>query len=174
MSPTGTMTAGTGARFAGLKPHSVLVVEDNDTMRGFIKDILESERLTVHTAADGKEGVEKVLAHKPDIVILDLCMPKLNGVTLCKAIRSCATTRTIPIIVVSSQHNREQLEQCISAGADDFIGKPFDVTDLLIRVRAMIRCLQVVDIPARLQDYILAVRELRAVTPPLRSSPARA
>ena len=167
------MTAASGAGLARVRSHSVLVVEDNDTMRGFIKDILVSERLTVYTAADGKEGVEQVLAHKPDIIIMDICMPKLNGVTLCKAIRSCATTRNIPIIVVSSQHNREQLEQCICAGADDFIGKPFDVTDLLIRVRAMIRCLQVADIPSRLQDYIIAVRELRAVTPPLRSSTAQ-
>jgi two-component system, cell cycle response regulator len=142
-------------------------------MRGFIKDILESEGLTVYTAADGKQGIERVLAHRPELIILDISMPKLNGVTFCRAIRAGSSTREIPIIVVSSEHH-DQLEQCIAAGADDFLAKPFDVMELIIRVRAMIRCLPIADIPARLQNYILAVRELRAVTPSLRTfSPPR-
>jgi DNA-binding response OmpR family regulator len=88
-------------------------------------------------------------------------MPKLNGLTFCKAIRAGAETRNTPVIIVTSLTARGRIEECMAAGADDFVGKPFQVEDLLIRVRAMLKTADVPNHVERLNQYILAVRDLR-------------
>src|SRR6267154_4608870 len=111
---------------------TVLVVEDDANMQDFLKEVLASEGLIVHTASDGKEALSKTLALVPDLVLLDLRMPNLDGVTYCKAVRVDKHTRNIPIIVVTSLSMQSKLEESIAAGADDFVAKPFDVNDLLL------------------------------------------
>ena len=139
----------------------VLVVDDDPGMREVLESILVTENVEVCTAVDGKDAVQKTLALKPDLVLLDIGMPKLNGLTFCKAIRACAATRNTPIIIVTSLTAAGRLEECMEAGADDFVGKPFQIEDLLIRVRAMLKTVDVSDHVERLNQYILAVRDLR-------------
>jgi DNA-binding response OmpR family regulator len=140
---------------------TVLVVDDDPGMREVLESILVTENVEVCTAVDGKDAVQKTLALKPDLILLDIGMPVLNGLTFCKAIRAGAATRSIPIIIVTSLTAAGRLEECMEAGADDFVGKPFQMEDLLIRVRAMLRTADVPDHVERLNRYILAVRDLR-------------
>src|ERR1035437_10630374 len=115
----------------------------------------------VYMAVDGKDGVQKTLTLMPDLILLDVNMPKLNGLTFCKAIRAGKETRNIPIIIITSLTAPGRLEACMEAGADDFLGKPFAMIELLIRVRAMFKTAHVPDHVERLNQYILAVRDMR-------------
>ena len=133
-------------------------------MREVLESILVLENAMVYTAVDGKDAVQKTLALKPDLILLDISMPKLNGLTFCKAIRAGKETRDIPIIVVTSLTAAGRLEECMEAGADDFLGKPFAMEELLIRVRAMFKTAHVSDHVERLNQYILAVRDMRERT----------
>jgi DNA-binding response OmpR family regulator len=144
---------------------TVLVVEDDANMQDFLKEILASEGLIVHTASDGKEALQKTLSLTPDLVLLDLRMPNLDGVTYCKAVRVDKHTRNIPIIVVTSLSMQSKLEESIAAGADDFVAKPFDVNDLLLRVRSMLKVQHITDTQERMQRYILSLRQARGETP---------
>ncbi len=119
------------------------------------------EDVVVYTASDGKDAVQKTLALMPDLILLDVNMPKLNGLTFCKAIRAGKETRNIPIIMVTSLTAAGRLEECMEAGADDFIGKPFTMIELLIRVRAMFKTAHVTNHVERVNQYILAVRDMR-------------
>ncbi|HXI83544.1 MAG TPA: response regulator [Verrucomicrobiae bacterium] len=144
-----------------MNERKVLVVEDDAGMREVLESILVFENAQVYTAVDGKDAVQKTLALKPDLILLDIDMPKLNGLTFCKAIRAGRETRNIPIIVVTSLTAAGRLEECMEAGADDFLGKPFAMEELLIRVRAMFKTAHVPDHVERLNQYIVAVRDMR-------------
>jgi len=139
----------------------VLVVDDDPAMREVIESILVLENIMVYTAADGKDAVQKALALMPDLILLDVNMPKLNGLTFCKAIRAGKETKNIPIIIVTGLTAEGRLEECMNAGADDFLPKPFAMTDLLIRVRAMFKTADVADHVERIHQYILAVRDMK-------------
>jgi two-component system response regulator MprA len=130
-------------------------------MREVLESILVLENTLVYTAVDGKDAVQKTLALMPDLILLDVNMPKLNGLTFCKAIRAGKETRNIPVIIITSLTAAGRLEECMEAGADDFLGKPFAVEELLIRVRAMFKTAHVSDHVERLNQYILAVRDMR-------------
>jgi two-component system response regulator MprA len=138
-----------------------LVVDDDPGMREVMECILAMENCAVYTATDGKDAIQKTLALKPDLILLDVGLPKLNGLTFCKAIRAGTETRDIPVIVVTSLTAKGRLEECMEAGADDFLGKPFQMEELLIRVRAMLQTAHVSDHVERLNQYILAVHDMR-------------
>lgn len=144
-----------------MNERKVLVVDDDPGMREVLESILVLENTLVYTAVDGKDAVQKTLSLMPDLILLDINMPKLNGLTFCKAIRAGKETRRIPVIVITSLTATGRLEECMEAGADDFLGKPFAMEELLIRVRAMFKTIHVTDHVERLNQYILAVRDLR-------------
>ena len=144
-----------------MNERKVLVVDDDPGMREVLESILVLENTLVYTATDGKDAVQKTLALMPDLILLDVNMPKLNGLTFCKAIRAGKETRNIPVIIITSLTAAGRLEECMEAGADDFLGKPFAVEELLIRVRAMFKTAHVPDHVERLNQYILAVRDMR-------------
>ncbi len=144
-----------------MNERKVLVVDDDPGMREVLESILVLDNTVVYTAVDGKDAVQKTLALKPDLILLDINMPKLNGLTFCKAIRAGKETRNIPVIVVTSLTAAGRLEECMEAGADDFLGKPFGMEELLIRVRAMFKTAHVLDHVERLNQYIVAVRDMR-------------
>jgi len=143
----------------------VLVADDDPGMRELIVDILATEDVTVSSAVDGKDAVLKTIAEKPDLILLDVRMPKLNGFTVCKAIRAGTDTRNIPIIIITGLTATGRVEECMEAGADDFLDKRFQAKELLIRVRAMFKTAQVSDRVERLQQCILAIHKMRAHAP---------
>jgi DNA-binding response OmpR family regulator len=143
-----------------LKEQTVLVVDDDAAMREFLKNSLAPENLAVHTAAGGEEGIKQALALKPDLLLLDLRMPSTDGVAVCKAIRKHDKLGNIPILVVTGSLSREQIEESMTAGADDFVSKPIDTQDLCIRVRALLKWKHITDPVERLQHYSETVREM--------------
>ncbi|HUK82490.1 MAG TPA: response regulator [Verrucomicrobiae bacterium] len=140
---------------------TILIVDDEAPMRELLQETLSGEGYELLTATDGKDALKQVLGLRPDLILLDIRMPKLDGVTLCKALRVYKETQSIPIIMLTALSSRDRLEECMAAGADDFVGKPFDVVELRMRVRAMLKLKQVNDEVDRLQKYILTLREMR-------------
>ena len=135
-------------------------------MRAFLKNVLAPEGFDVSESATGEDAVQQAVAGKPDLILLDLRMPVPDGVAVCKAIRANAKTESIPILVVTGTISREQIEESMTAGADDFVSKPIDVRDLLVRVRAMLKCKEIADPVDRLQQYLKTVREMMEAPPP--------
>ena len=146
---------------ACLNSRKVLVVDDDAGMREVLEAALAAENVEVYTSMDGKDAVQKTLAFKPDLILLDVNMPNLNGLTFCKAIRRGSETKNIPVIIITGLTARGRVEECMAAGADDFLGKPFGVEELLIRVRAMFKTSHIADRAERVNQYILTMREMR-------------
>lgn len=139
----------------------ILVVDDDPGMCELVQSILVTEGVEVFTATDGEDGIQKAFEIKPDLILLDIAMPKVDGVTFCMAIQTIADAQKIPIIIITGQTNRNRVQACMKAGADDFLVKPLQMDELLACVGAMFRTSQISDPVDRLHQYILTVRELR-------------
>jgi CheY-like chemotaxis protein len=107
----------------------VLVIEDEEGIRKFITRVLEPT-YEVHLAEHGGEGLNKARWVKPDLILLDLRMPGLNGLTVLAKLKAQPATREIPVIIVSVAGDSEMLMECQRGGASDQVMKPFDVEDL--------------------------------------------
>jgi putative two-component system response regulator len=125
--------------------YRILAVDDEPQNLKLIQEILCSDRCKVFTAATGKEGYEKVLQLEPDLVLLDIIMPEMDGYELCHRLKSEERTRLIPIIMITALHDLEDKIRGIEAGADDFLNKPFNVAEFVARVRASLRLKQITD-----------------------------
>ena len=115
---------------------SVLIVEDDPRISDLLALYLQKEGYTVFTAADGGAGLEKFRALKPDLVLLDLMMPVLDGRTLCRMIRSESDT---PIIMLTAKSELDDKVLGLKSGADDYITKPFEMREVLARIEAVLR-----------------------------------
>jgi DNA-binding response OmpR family regulator len=116
-----------------------MVVEDDLTVAGLIKFILGSEGFQVETFPDGRSALEAVAATRPDLVVLDLMMPGMNGYEFAQTVRSRSENQRLPIIVVTASNQKDARYEAFTAGADDFLTKPFDARELLMRVKAFLR-----------------------------------
>src|SRR4051812_45038923 len=118
---------------------TVLVIDDEKDLLELVRYNLEKEHLDVITASDGQSGLEIGLKHKPDLVVLDLMMPGMNGLEVCKQLRADARTGRVPIIMLTAKAAETDKIVGLEMGADDYITKPFSVRELLARVRAVLR-----------------------------------
>ncbi|MDA0746606.1 MAG: response regulator [bacterium] len=118
---------------------TVLVVDDNPQNVELLEAYLIPEKYNVITAFDGVEALEKVAESAPDIILLDVMMPRMNGYEVCQALKSDEKTRFIPIVMITALKELEDKIQSIEAGADDFLTKPFNKLELLTRIRSLIR-----------------------------------
>jgi cyclic di-GMP phosphodiesterase len=122
----------------------VMVVEDDAANRTLLANLLEREGFRVVTAADGEACLHAVGEWHPDLILLDIGLPKLDGLAVCQRLRSVRETRTTPIILVTGRTDLADVVAGLDAGADDFIQKPFRPLELLARVRSAIRMRQAV------------------------------
>ena len=115
---------------------SVLIVEDDKNILELLQMYLEKEGYAVTVAADGGQGLTKFRAIRPDIVLLDVMMPVMDGWAVCKAIRAESQT---PVIMLTAKSETDDKVQGLKAGADDYITKPFEMREVLARIEAVLR-----------------------------------
>jgi DNA-binding response OmpR family regulator len=115
----------------------ILIVEDEVPMRTALRDCLESEGYRVLTAADGASGLERAVREKPDLILLDIMMPRLDGYAVCAQLRRLANP--VPLLMLTAKGQIEDRVRGLDAGADDYLVKPFSTEELLARVRSLLR-----------------------------------
>ncbi|MES2207708.1 MAG: response regulator [Pseudomonadota bacterium] len=114
----------------------IVLIEDDKQIRRFLSITLESEGMRVYEAETGQQGISKVKDHEPDLVILDLGLPDMDGVKVIEHIRVWSS---LPILVLSARSEEPQKVRALDAGADDYVTKPFGSSELLARIRAHLR-----------------------------------
>jgi DNA-binding response OmpR family regulator len=116
---------------------SLLIVEDDPALMRGLKDNFEAQGYRVRTAMDGQKGLEALLKEPPDLLLLDLMLPKLNGYEICQAARS--RQLDMPIIMLTAKGQEEDIVRGLELGADDYVTKPFGIRELIARVKALLR-----------------------------------
>ncbi len=117
----------------------VLVVEDEDALSTLLSYNLEKEGYQVAVAADGEEGLMLVDERQPDLIVLDWMLPKVSGIEVCRRLRNRPETRNVPIIMLTARGEESDRIRGLDTGADDYITKPFSMTELTARIRAVLR-----------------------------------
>ena len=115
----------------------LLIIEDELPMRTALADVLTGEGYRVLTAADGEAGLRRALDEQPDLILLDLMMPRLDGYALCAELRRLK--QTTPVLMLTAKGQLEDRVKGLDLGADDYLVKPFSTEELLARVRALLR-----------------------------------
>jgi two-component system KDP operon response regulator KdpE len=118
------------------KKTKILVVDDEPKIRMFIRANLEAREYEVHLAQDGAEAVEKAALTSPDVIILDVNMPRMDGIEACRRIREWTNT---PIIILSVREDEKDKVRALNEGADDYVTKPFGIEELLARIKVALR-----------------------------------
>ena len=139
------------------RPDRVLVVDDTPENVLLIRAQLERAGYAVQTAVNGRAALEAVEADPPDMVLLDLMMPEIDGYEVCRRLKADDVTRTIPVIVLTALQGREEKLRAFGEGADDFLTKPVDRAELLARVRSHLRLKNLYDMLARERATLSAV-----------------
>ncbi len=116
---------------------TILIIEDDATMLRGLKDNFEFKGYRVLTSADGEEGLEAALGQKPDLIVLDIMLPKINGYEVCRLIR--AEDLEMPIIMLTAKGEESDIVLGLNLGADDYVTKPFSIKELLARAAAFLR-----------------------------------
>lgn len=116
---------------------SILIVEDDPTLLRGLMDNFRAHGYEVSTAADGNTGLAAALGEPPDLLLLDIMLPKLNGYEICRQIR--ARSLDLPIIMLTAKGQEEDIVRGLELGADDYVTKPFGIRELLARVKALLR-----------------------------------
>jgi len=145
-----------------LRKNKILVVDDVAVNVQLLTTYLTSVGYDVLTARDGEEALERVAATQPDLILLDVMMPKLNGFQVCERLKSDPTTKVIPVIMVTALNEIEDKIKATESGADDFVSKPFNKLELLTRVKSLLRIKQLHDeLRAKVRELEQARERLR-------------
>ena len=132
----------------------ILIADDNQTNVELLETFLLDLDCEIEYASDGAETMEKVASFHPDLILLDIMMPKLNGFEVCKKIKSSPETSQTMILMVTALNELGDIERAVEAGCDDFLSKPVNKVELLKRVRNMLKLHSVTDELERLRAYI--------------------
>lgn len=118
---------------------TVLIVDDNPQNVELLQAFLESMPVKIVTAVDGVDALEKVAAHHPDLILLDIMMPRMSGFQVCKKLKNDVKTKDIQILMVTALNELGDIEQATECGTDDFVSKPVNKFELLTRVKSLLR-----------------------------------
>jgi CheY-like chemotaxis protein len=139
---------------AGTRPSRVLIADDNEPNRELLEAYLAGVECEVATAIDGRDALDKVASFHPDVILLDVMMPKLSGFEVCQQLKSQPETSRIMILMVTALGELGDIERAVDAGTDDFLSKPVNRVELVKRVENMLRLRHVSDELERLRSYI--------------------
>ena len=129
----------------------ILVVEDDTAIRNLITTTLETQDYRFHTAPNGVQALLELVSQKPDIMLLDLGLPDMDGIEIIKKVRSWSN---LPIIVISARSEDRDKIEALDAGADDYLTKPFSVDELLARLRVTLRRLQYMSVSQEQTEFV--------------------
>ena len=135
----------------------ILVVDDEEMIRNNLVRILQKDGHVVVTACNGQEALQVFRQEHPDLVLLDILMPIMNGFEVCEHLKSDPETRLTPVVLVTSSSATENRVRGIEAGADDFLGKPFERVELSARVRSLLRLKRYTDELERAETVLMAL-----------------
>ena len=132
----------------------ILIADDNFQNCELLDAFLAEENYEIAMAHDGRETLKKVEEFQPDLILLDIMMPKLSGYEVCKQLRSEAATRDIPVLMVTALAEMGDIERAVQAGADDFLTKPVNRLELTTRVKSLLRVRHLTSQRDRLLAYL--------------------
>jgi DNA-binding response OmpR family regulator len=118
---------------------TILIIEDNVRLATNLRDLLELEGHAVAVAHDGEEGLRRAISERFECIILDLNLPKLDGLSVCRRLREDACVVPVPILMLTARGSKKDVVTGLDMGADDYLAKPFDIEELLARVRTLLR-----------------------------------
>ena len=139
--------------------NKILIADDNQANCELMEAYLAGLDCNTEIAIDGQDTLAKVKSFKPDLILLDVMMPKLSGFEVCKQLKSDAATRKIMILMVTALNELGDIERAVQAGTDDFLSKPVNKYELLKRVENMLRLKDVTDENERLRRYIESMED---------------
>lgn len=124
---------------------SILVIDDEPDNFDVVETLLDSENYQMYYAPSGQQALDRLKSFQPDVILLDVMMPDLDGLEVCRRMKADPQWQAVPIIMVTALTDKEDLARCLGAGADDFISKPVNGVELRARVRSMLRIKQQYD-----------------------------
>ncbi len=137
----------------------ILIADDNATNVELLEAYLAELDCELEVAVDGRDTLAKVAQFQPDLILLDIMMPKLSGFEVCQQLKQDPKTRNIMILMVTALNELGDIERAVAAGTDDFLSKPVNKVELLKRVENMLKLRHVTDELERLRRYIQAMEE---------------
>jgi CheY-like chemotaxis protein len=138
----------------------ILIADDNAVNVELLEAFLTDLDLEIGVAVDGRETLDKVASFRPDLILLDVMMPKLSGFEVCKMLKSDPATKGIMILMVTALNELGDIERAVQAGTDDFLSKPINKLELTKRVENMLRLRHVSDEVERLRQYISRMEDV--------------
>lgn len=140
-------------------PHRILIADDNVANRELLEAYLAEFECEIDSSVDGQDTLDKIASFQPDLVLLDVMMPKLSGFEVCKQIKDNPETSAVMVLMVTALNELGDIERAVAAGTDDFMSKPVQKVELLKRVENMLKFKGVKDELQRLQQYIQAMED---------------
>jgi CheY-like chemotaxis protein len=117
----------------------VLIVDDTETMRLYEQMLLSGQGYELELAEDGVRALEKIKVHNPDLVLLDIMMPEMDGIECCQRIKSDDATRDIKVVMVTTKSEYQKVKEAFAAGCDDYVTKPIDRVELLSKLKELLK-----------------------------------
>ncbi len=158
MTNTDTHTDSSPIDQTPIEHNGVLIVDDNEQNLELLHAYLDELGGEVRTAHDGLEAIDSVADNPPDIILLDIMMPRMSGFQVCEKLKKDPATHDIPIIMVTALNEVGDVERAIDSGADDFLTKPVNKLELLTRVRSLLRVRQ---LKRQLEQAVTEIRSMR-------------
>ena len=134
--------------------NKILIADDNRANCELLEAYLATVDCEVQVAVDGQDALDKVAQFEPDLILLDVMMPKLSGFEVCETLKKNPATRRIMVLMVTALNERGDIERAVQAGTDDFLSKPVNQVELIKRVENMLKLKDVTDEVNRLRCYI--------------------
>ena len=137
----------------------ILIADDNQQNCELLEAYLSDGDYEIGFAYDGRQTLDRVMERSPDLILLDIMMPKLSGYEVCNHLKADAATRDIPVLMVTALNEANDIEKAVEAGCDDFLTKPVNSIELKTRVRSLLRVRHLINERDRLLAYVAEVEK---------------